>query len=591
MKLESIHIENFRSLKKIDISFNSDMNLLVGKNNSGKSNIIYGLLWVRDFVINGYQRKLFLDNVYGKNQSSIMIFILNFIISTKERDALISQLSAEGMDEKAMNSFGDKIKYSLKFNSEKIIDESVYLFIDGVETIFAAREEGGSSVAKGVQSGSTTNGKKFSFSPMVLAPGGGFESIINRSHSMDWQKTLGDNLLELIWRFMEEIYYLNANRFSEAIKIFEGNYKLNDDASNLPQVLSTIANSDKKCYNRIMMDIKEILEDIEEINTPPIDRAQDGKQNIQIVVEEKHFPSIWYSWSNISSGTKELIYQITQLNLSRKGSFLIIEEPEIHLHALAIKKFVNILKTKAENEDKQILITSHSPVFMDQLKLENLIFIARDYGESIVIPVTDVGDMEKVLQEEGLSIGFLFGTEHPSILLIVEGVDDHKIYEEFIRKSSIDIKKEKIIIINPEKEGGYTEAIKYGKFLNKARTGIPFLVLLDSDTGKEKEEKQKLVSELKPGQFYILSNKDIEDYLIDVQAISSMANRDQDEIRKKIDEIGGAGKEKLEKILNSIDKKPTAEVKALIVSHMENFPEEIKGIIDLIKKEARIPST
>ena len=41
MKIKSIHIENFKSIKKLDINF-PDNNLLIltGHNNAGKSNIV-----------------------------------------------------------------------------------------------------------------------------------------------------------------------------------------------------------------------------------------------------------------------------------------------------------------------------------------------------------------------------------------------------------------------------------------------------------------------------------------------------------------------------------------------------------------------
>ena len=43
MYLSRLYIKNFRSIKEIDLRFSEDKNVIVGRNNSGKSNIVAAL--------------------------------------------------------------------------------------------------------------------------------------------------------------------------------------------------------------------------------------------------------------------------------------------------------------------------------------------------------------------------------------------------------------------------------------------------------------------------------------------------------------------------------------------------------------------
>lgn len=43
MRLKSVVIKNFRSIKELEIPFDSNLRILVGKNEAGKSNILLAL--------------------------------------------------------------------------------------------------------------------------------------------------------------------------------------------------------------------------------------------------------------------------------------------------------------------------------------------------------------------------------------------------------------------------------------------------------------------------------------------------------------------------------------------------------------------
>ena len=76
--------------------------------------------------------------------------------------------------------------------------------------------------------------------------------------------------------------------------------------------------------------------------------------------------------SNILSMACELL-----LNRSAGSSFLLIEEPEAHIHAQRQLRLIQSLQEECEREDRhqQIIVTTHSPTLASVVNLENIILV------------------------------------------------------------------------------------------------------------------------------------------------------------------------------------------------------------------------
>ena len=68
-------------------------------------------------------------------------------------------------------------------------------------------------------------------------------------------------------------------------------------------------------------------------------------------------------------GTNALIQLLLQLISSQKGSTVLIEEPEIHLHPRAQADLAEVMAETAKAEDKQIIMTTHSEHLVERLLL------------------------------------------------------------------------------------------------------------------------------------------------------------------------------------------------------------------------------
>ena len=76
--------------------------------------------------------------------------------------------------------------------------------------------------------------------------------------------------------------------------------------------------------------------------------------------------------SNILSMACELLLH-KEAEKANRSSFLLIEEPEAHIHAQRQLKLVQSLEDATANQ--QIIITTHSPLLASVVKLGNIIII------------------------------------------------------------------------------------------------------------------------------------------------------------------------------------------------------------------------
>lgn len=78
--------------------------------------------------------------------------------------------------------------------------------------------------------------------------------------------------------------------------------------------------------------------------------------------------------SNILSMACELLLH-KEADAAKKSSFLLIEEPEAHIHAQRQLKLIESLENEAESKQQQIIITTHSPLLASVVNLENIIIV------------------------------------------------------------------------------------------------------------------------------------------------------------------------------------------------------------------------
>ena len=81
-------------------------------------------------------------------------------------------------------------------------------------------------------------------------------------------------------------------------------------------------------------------------------------------------------WSQLSDGTKRLFYLITEIT-NWTGGLILVEEPELGIHPRQFHLLMQFLKEEAE--EKQIIMSTHSPQALNFLEESELLHILITY--------------------------------------------------------------------------------------------------------------------------------------------------------------------------------------------------------------------
>lgn len=126
--------------------------------------------------------------------------------------------------------------------------------------------------------------------------------------------------------------------------------------------------------------------------------------------------------SNIMSMACELLLYDNNNNNkeTQRSSFLLIEEPEAHVHAQRQLKVIQALERDAEKGSHQIIITTHSPLLASVVKLSNIVMLKNGTPYSMAAGNTKLNEddyryLEKYLDATKANLFFARS------VLIVEG--------------------------------------------------------------------------------------------------------------------------------------------------------------------------
>ena len=96
---------------------------------------------------------------------------------------------------------------------------------------------------------------------------------------------------------------------------------------------------------------------------------------------------------SVSDGTVRLLALLVAAHWTdQRSSLLVIEEPETGLHPHLSKHVMDLLR--AVSEHRQVIATTHNPLFLDELEPDEVILCDKPEGYTVVRTAADVDDIE-----------------------------------------------------------------------------------------------------------------------------------------------------------------------------------------------------
>ncbi len=380
-RIESLRVENYRALRRVEFDKLTPMTVLLGPNGSGKSTVFD----VFNFLSECFQ------------------FGLRHAWDRRGR----------GKELKTRGSSGP-IVFDLKYREHRDMPVITYhLAID-------EGNKGPEVVEEWLQWRRGTRGRPFRFLEFARGEGSAVSGempdeddkrIPQRLRSPDLiaVSTLGQfsdhPRVAALREFITDWYvsYLSIDQTRSQPEAGPQE-RLSKGGENLPNVIQYLKEQHPDRLEKIFEVLRQRIPRLERVEAEPM---PDGRLLLQI----KDAPFEQPVLSRFASdGTMKLLAYLTVLYDPEPPRFIGIEEPENFLHPKLLPELAEECRAAAERS--QLLITSHSPFLLNAMRAEEVRILYRDeQGYTQAVRAIDIQGISEFMRE-GASLGYLWMEGH-----------------------------------------------------------------------------------------------------------------------------------------------------------------------------------
>lgn len=148
--------------------------------------------------------------------------------------------------------------------------------------------------------------------------------------------------------------------------------------SNLPAALDHLKKHFTGSYAALLETVRKVLPSVESLDT-----SFTHTKRLALFLRERGYGRPWPA-EDISDGTLQTIALLVAL-FDPRSKVVVIEEPENSIHPWALRNFVEA--ARQASTQKQVFLTTHSPVLIDQLRPEELWVVRRPGAETLIDPL------------------------------------------------------------------------------------------------------------------------------------------------------------------------------------------------------------
>lgn len=395
MFISKIQIENFRSFEDIEVEFHEGINVIIGHNNCGKSNLLTAMALIFD---NSVSRQLEVDDFYNgisvkklkesapkikitvtitqsKNEnlmSDELVTVSNWLISLEtpyQAQVQYEYFLSSGEEENYKNRVSgiDSAKEIWKIIKSEYIRLYTYkIWAGNPENRVAADSD---------------SLRKFDY------------QFLNAIRDVERDMFSGRNtLLKRVIDFFMDYEIKSDERLDEIQKSEKIRGRKDEFAENADEIIN-------KLHMRLEAGNQEILSYAKDIGAS-FDKSEPGFEGelteselysvLKLIIKQETGMTLPVDKNGL--GYNNLIFMsllLAKMQADSDGKYmgsnakvfpmLVIEEPEAHLHPTMQDKFIKFLNKNIEQKKvKQVFITTHSTFITAAVQLDDLICLYRD---------------------------------------------------------------------------------------------------------------------------------------------------------------------------------------------------------------------
>lgn len=365
--IERLTVKNYKSLENVALDLRP-LNVFVGPNNAGKSNILDCLEFLYDFVIGGAGavegRGGFQLLVWGGDlKRTIAIEIEGWIYPNLRPKSYKYTLEVAG-GPTHFNIIKEIFIIKLDKEERKILEFPSVTGVDG-----RIRNE------DGVDIGSFT--------------------VRNEPSLRYWKDpSRFPNLSFLLGEMNSWAFYnLVPSRMRMPIQVRK-DLRLQGEGENLSLVLHSLHSEHTSNFKQIEEMLRTAVPELKELLTALTEQGQ-----TYVNIEESGFSQRIPAWA-MSDGTLRLLAHLAVLYSPSPPPLVCFEEPENYIHPHLLKLIAELLEGASKRT--QILVTTHSPYLLDFFEPEDLVIVEKKEGKTQTKRVADQAGVKEALKTLGL---------------------------------------------------------------------------------------------------------------------------------------------------------------------------------------------
>ncbi|MST65630.1 AAA family ATPase [Lachnospiraceae bacterium BSM-380-WT-5A] len=394
MYISSVSIENFRAFKeKTVFHFNPGVTVLIGENDCGKSTVIDAIRYVLGTTDQSWQRVELSDYHQENTVNEIHITITFSNLTVREKAAFLECLTYTKDEEILIINWS--AKYMTNVNPHRtFVSVNCGRNADVAAPSAEARELLRVTYLKPLRDAQAQ---------MKSGRGSRLAQILSSIPDLnlgerEYKEGIDITSLSLAGIFDLSNQLLAEHKVIKAVNkgigdILNTELMLNNDAVKTQITVAGDGNTDEK-------KIYSLLEKLD------LNIQKDSVSN----------------YGNVGLGTSNLMSMACEMLLNQDNNelstFMLIEEPEAHIHAQRQLKLIQSMQKKGENQ--QVIMTTHSPLLASVVELNNLLLIQNRKAFSMregetMLDSSDYKFLERYLDATKANLFFAKG------VIIVEG--------------------------------------------------------------------------------------------------------------------------------------------------------------------------
>lgn len=474
MYISHITVKGFRNFKYSEIEFNDGINVLIGHNNAGKTNLLKALQLViephyryRRLNVNDFNRDISLEDLKSQSPSvTISVTFRNSCIEYNEQEEDLRVIAnwLTSME----NGYTAMLTYRFYLPAEKE---------DDYKTAMADVED--------IKNGWSILENDFLRYYVYKLLAGSLDAPMQPE--MDKLERFDFQFLGALRNVEDDIFYGRSSMLKDVLNFFidygvktKGERTEEEKESELKEVRKNFGNEATALMTSLLERLsegKDVMLDYAHETGASFNNAlpdfkstlteQDLFSALKLIV--KYGEDIEISATHNGLGYNNLIYMsllLAKMQADADGSYmgdnakvypiLAIEEPEAHLHPAMQYKFLKFLdkNLKVDHKVRQIFITTHSSQITAAVKLDDIICLHKgeDGVTNVCYPGKVFTDSDEDKKSKNYVQRFLDATKSDMLfarkIILVEGIAEELLMSTLARYDGKSLEDQHVAVVN-----------------------------------------------------------------------------------------------------------------------------------------------